>query len=113
VISDDVEELIVVKLGNPTTCPHGNPIPGAQPPDVELVPLSETLPGATIRLERVSEQLELNYDALVYLDSHGFIPGAEGTVQTVAPDQTRLVDLAGHTIAVGTALAEQLYVSLR
>ncbi len=31
VISDDVEERLVVLLGNPTTCPHGNPIPGVEP----------------------------------------------------------------------------------
>ncbi len=31
VISDDVEERLVVLLGNPTTCPHGNPIPGSIP----------------------------------------------------------------------------------
>ena len=29
VISDDVEARLVVLLDNPTTCPHGNPIPGA------------------------------------------------------------------------------------
>src|SRR5438067_3482184 len=29
VISDEVEQLLVVKLGNPATCPHGNPIPGS------------------------------------------------------------------------------------
>ena len=28
VISDEVEERLVVLLGNPATCPHGNPIPG-------------------------------------------------------------------------------------
>jgi len=29
VLSDDVEEAISKMLGNPTTCPHGNPIPGS------------------------------------------------------------------------------------
>ncbi|MBV8386159.1 MAG: metal-dependent transcriptional regulator, partial [Acidimicrobiia bacterium] len=29
VISDDVEAKLVTLLGNPSTCPHGNPIPGA------------------------------------------------------------------------------------
>ena len=28
VISDDVEERLVELLGDPATCPHGNPIPG-------------------------------------------------------------------------------------
>ena len=32
VISDDVEARLVVLLGNPSTCPHGNPIPGGPAP---------------------------------------------------------------------------------
>ena len=113
VISAEVEQLIVDKLDNPLTCPHGNPIPGAGAPDLPLVPLSETNAGDFIRLERVSEELEIDHEALVYLDRHGFIPGAVGTVSTVAPDQTRLVTVAGTTIAVGTSLAHNLYVSLQ
>src|SRR3954467_6437567 len=31
VISDEVEVLLVKLLDNPTTCPHGNPIPGTTP----------------------------------------------------------------------------------
>ncbi len=112
VISAEVEQLIVDKLDNPLTCPHGNPIPGAGAPELPLVPLSETNAGDSIRLERVSEELEIDHEALVYLDRHGFIPGAVGTVSTVAPDQTRLVTVAGMTIAVGTTLAHNLYVSL-
>lgn len=113
VISSEVEELIVAKLENPLTCPHGNPIPGAGALDMDLVPLSETHAGDAIRLERVSEQLEIDNEALVYLDKHGFVPGAEGTVSTVAPDQTRLVTLGGTTIVVGSALAGALYVTLK
>jgi DtxR family transcriptional regulator, iron-dependent repressor len=111
VISADVERLIIAKLENPHTCPHGNPIPGSGAPDLDLVPLSETQAGDAIRLERVSEELEIDHDALVYLDDHGFIPGAEGKVSTVAPDQTRLIQVDGETIAVGTALAANLFVT--
>lgn len=113
VISAEVEDLIVAKLENPLTCPHGNPIPGAGAPELDLVPLSETKAGDAIRLERVSEELEIDHDALVYLDRHGFIPGAKGTVATVAPDQTRLVTLDRATIAIGTALADSLFVTLK
>ena len=62
----------------------------------------------------MSEELEIDHDALVYLDDHGFVPGVEGMVSTVAPDQTRLVTISGdHTIAVGSAIASSLYVSLQ
>jgi DtxR family Mn-dependent transcriptional regulator len=114
VISAEVEELIRTKLDNPLTCPHGNPIPGAGAPEMDLVLLSETHAGDAIRLERVSEELEIDHDALVYLDDHGFVPGVKGLVSTVAPDQTRLVTIAGDTtIAVGSAIANSLYVSLQ
>ena len=110
VISADVEELIAAKLENPHTCPHGNPIPGAGAPDLDLVSLGETEAGDRVRLERVSEELEQDYDALVYLEGHSFIPGAEGVVSAVAPDGTRVVALGIRTIAVGPSLARHLSV---
>ncbi|MEW6477654.1 MAG: metal-dependent transcriptional regulator [Actinomycetota bacterium] len=109
-ISADVESLIDAKLENPQTCPHGNPIPGSGVLAEDLVPLSETQVGERLRLERVSEELEMDYDALVYLDRHGFIPGAEGVVSTVAPDRTRLLTVGDSTIAVGRELATKLYI---
>lgn len=113
VISSDVESLIVAKLDDPLTCPHGNPIPGMGAPAIDLLPLSEAEAGASIRLERVSEELEMDHEALVYLDQHGFIPGALGVVSTVAPDQTRVVTVGKQSIAVGMALASNLYVSVQ
>jgi DtxR family Mn-dependent transcriptional regulator len=40
VISDEVEERLIELLENPTTCPHGNPIPGAGAPRHDLHALS-------------------------------------------------------------------------
>jgi DtxR family Mn-dependent transcriptional regulator len=113
VISSDVEELIIAKLDGALTCPHGNPIPGMALSTIEVVPLSQTEKGQRIRLERVSEELEMDHEALLYLDQHGFIPGATGTVSTVAPDQTRVLDVGDSTIAIGLALAGSLYVSVQ
>src|SRR5579875_2844375 len=45
VISDEVEGLLVERLGHPTTCPHGNPIPGAGGDTVETVVLAELSQG--------------------------------------------------------------------
>jgi DtxR family Mn-dependent transcriptional regulator len=112
VISPEVEELMVARLGNPATCPHGNPIPGAGAPVLHLVPLSDTGVGDVFRLERVSEELELDHDALFYLDGHGFVPGVRGTVSVVAPDHTRLIALENTSLAVGPSLASGLFVTL-
>ncbi len=50
IISEPVEAAIVRVLGNPTTCPHGNPIPGADYHAPAAVPLSDV--GAGRRLHR-------------------------------------------------------------
>jgi DtxR family Mn-dependent transcriptional regulator len=111
VISDEVEELLVKLLGNPATCPHGNPIPGLPAERRDLSALSLCLPGDRVRLERVTEQVEVDQEALTYLAHHGFTPGASAEVKTKAPDGTLVLDLAGGSIAVGPLLAHQLYVA--
>ena len=111
VISDEVESRLVELLENPTTCPHGNPIPGAGPPRDDLLALAESEIGDRIRLERVTEQVEVDLDALIYLDDHGFIPGADAEVRSRAPDGTLTLELDQGSIALGPALATQLFVS--
>ena len=112
VISDDVEARLVVLLGDPSTCPHGNPIPGSAspPPPTGQVPLAEASTGSTVRLERISEQVELDMTALAYLDKHGFIPGATAVVSSRGPDGTLLLELDDATVAFGPDLSSRLYV---
>jgi DtxR family Mn-dependent transcriptional regulator len=112
VISDEVEARLVEILGHPTTCPHGNPIPGSgagMPREVVVLAMSRQ--GDHIRLERVTEHIEIDQDSLSYLSSHGFIPGTEATVASRAPDGTLTLDMGSSTIVLGPALAEQLFVT--
>ncbi len=113
VISDEVEERLVVLLGNPKTCPHGNPIPGCDnPPSSELQrPLADVAPGTTVRLERISEDVEIDMGSLVYLDEHGFTPGATATVSSRAPDGTLLLEVGDATVAFGSDLSRRLFVA--
>ncbi len=111
VMSDEVEARLVAIMDNPATCAHGNPIPGMKGPVLELCPLTEAEPGQKVWLRRVTEQVEVDFEALVYLDEHGFIPGAAAEVRSRAPDGTVTLDLdGGRSIALGPALASQLYV---
>ena len=114
VISDEVESRLVALLGNPTTCPHGNPIPGStwsRGPEVSMTTVEE---GTTVRLDRITEQIETDSAALAYLSANGLIPGRDVTVRSRAPDGTITLDVAdnGHsqTIAVGAAMCRQLFV---
>ncbi len=111
VISDEVEERLVELLEHPTTCPHGNPIPGTGPARVDLFSLSDSAPGDQIRLERVTEQVEIDMESLTYLSDNGFIPGVAARVRAKAPDGTLTLELASGTIALGPGLASQLYVA--
>jgi DtxR family Mn-dependent transcriptional regulator len=57
VISEDLEQLIAARLGNPTVDPHGDPIPSARF-EIEEHPtcsLDELGPGAAGRFVRVSD----------------------------------------------------------
>jgi DtxR family Mn-dependent transcriptional regulator len=114
VISDEVEERLVELLGNPTTCPHGNPIPGspgspAQP--ASQVSLADVEPGETVRLERITEEVELDMASLEYLDEHGLIPGRSARVRGRAPDGTLTLEVDGSTVALGPAICQQMFVA--
>jgi DtxR family Mn-dependent transcriptional regulator len=111
VISDDVEARLVTLLGNPSTCPHGNPIPGAEPPRRDLHVLTESKPGDRVRLERVTEQVEVDLDSLTFLDAHGFIPGAGAEVRSRDANGTLTLQLDDGTISIEPELASQLYVA--
>jgi DtxR family Mn-dependent transcriptional regulator len=111
VISDEVEERLVELLDHPTTCPHGNPIPGTGDARADLFALTDTSPGDTIRLERVTEMVEIDMDSLTYLSEHRFTPGVGATVRSKAPDGTLTLELEDGSIALGPALASQLFVA--
>lgn len=111
VISDEVEARLVEVLGHPTTCPHGNPIPGAGAvPDPGATVLADSRQGDQVVLQRVTEQVELDQESLAYLSAHGFVPGTEATVSSRAPDGTLILDLGARTIALGPTIASQLFV---
>jgi len=111
VISDEVEARLQILLDHPTTCPHGNPIPGAAHEKTELRPLADFLGGERVRLERVSERVEDDLASLKYLDDHNFRPGATAEVRLRAPDGTLTLAVGTQTLAVGHALAALLFVS--
>ncbi|HXQ18002.1 MAG TPA: metal-dependent transcriptional regulator [Acidimicrobiales bacterium] len=114
VISDDVEARLVILLGDPATCPHGNPIPGSTTAPSEEVqrPLAEVTPGTRVRLERISEEVEIDMRSLVYLDEHGFTPGATALVTSRAPDGTLVLEVGASTVAFGSELSRRLYVAV-
>ena len=107
VMSDDVEERLVELLGDPATCPHGNPIPGSANPvstTSTQVRLDDVENGQRVRFERMTEEIEQDGASLRYLNDVGFIPGTSATVTTKAPDGTCILDVEGETVALGSGV---------
>ena len=109
-ISDDVEAAMWAVMDDPKTCPHGNPIPGAgyKPPPMKAMALMD--PEESQRLERISEELELDADMMGYLDQSGLRPGAQVTLVARDPHGALTVDVDGKTVGVGVFAAERLFV---
>lgn len=80
-ISTDVEEKLVLLLGDPATCPHGNPIPGSKNAGraYTTTTLSQA-PAGGITVRRVSERLETDDEGLRLISAAHLLPGAEATV---------------------------------
>jgi DtxR family Mn-dependent transcriptional regulator len=97
VISDDVEARLVELLGDPATCPHGNPIPGSHSPvpPVPTRPLAEATKGERVQLMRISEEVELDFGSLTLLGEGGFIPGAVATIHSSDGDGNVTVRVEG------------------
>lgn len=92
-ISGAVEERVLSALHQPTTCPHGNPIPGAVPnartylSDIGAVRLLTTTPGDTYTIVCVSEVVEDEEGLISYLHDQGLTPGVRLTlVERPGPD---------------------------
>jgi DtxR family Mn-dependent transcriptional regulator len=112
VISDQVEERIVDLLDDPGTCVHGNPIPGSahRVDQGDLRPLHEMSSGDRVRLERLTEDLELDLDVMRFFESSGLMPGADIRVLSVAPDGTMTLEVQGDKVGLGAHLSDNLWV---
>jgi DtxR family Mn-dependent transcriptional regulator len=112
VISAAVEEKLIALLGNPTTCPHGNPIPGspAGPARSEQSLDLEEKPGL-VDIVRISESLEYDEGSMASLERVGAIPGKSATLRFTGA-QRELVTAQG-VLEVNDALAAQLFVAVR
>ena len=116
-ISGQVEEKLAEKLGNPETCPHGHPIPGARGARVHKregarlkppKPLSQLCVGDEAVIERVSEE---EPQLLQYLATLGLLPNASIRVREIAPFKgPMLVQVAGSQYALGQEVASKIMV---
>jgi DtxR family Mn-dependent transcriptional regulator len=81
---EDPLERLWLALGRPDRCPHGRPIDAAEARRTarDLIALSATQPGATVRVDRLEEG---NRERLQALDDAGIRPGSVLTDVEVHP----------------------------
>jgi DtxR family Mn-dependent transcriptional regulator len=95
-VSEVVEWRLYSVLGKPTTCPHGNPIPGHSKPVPNELRLASLKAGSKASVSRVSEVAEREAPMLLtYLQERGLTPGKELAVVEV--------DDIAHTIRIRAA----------
>jgi DtxR family Mn-dependent transcriptional regulator len=112
IISQPVEEAIVRVLGNPTTCPHGNPIPGADYEAPVSVPLAEVSVGDPFTVSRIPEELEFTPGLLEFLEDADVIPGRSGKITAASPDGTTTVEVNGRHIGIGAFASQRILVTV-
>jgi DtxR family Mn-dependent transcriptional regulator len=111
VISPAVEAALVRELGDPTTCPHGNPIPGSDYSEPVTVSLSEVPTGTTFVVSRIPEELEFTEGLLDFLEASHVVPGRAGRLTATSPDGTTTVEIDGNHIGVGAFASERILVT--
>lgn len=111
VISTPVEDALTRVLDDPTTCPHGNPIPGADyvAPDTRL--LHEVPVGDSFTISRIPEELEFEPGMLDFLEANSLRPGFTGVLTVLSPDGTATVEMEGKHVGVPAFASRRIMVT--
>jgi DtxR family Mn-dependent transcriptional regulator len=111
-ISDAVIDQIDASMGSPTTCPHGNVIPGRTAPYGVLVALADLEPGTQATVRRISEVAEHDAPALLsMLAQHHIHEGSDVTVieSDVGPLEVALT-VRGEPLTLSLEAAQLIWV---
>lgn len=104
-ISPKVEARLNALLESPTTCPHGNPIPGSgAEPLRDVVPVACAQPGDVFVVDRLAEEAEGDPVFLSYLQRHRVMPGQRLAATEVEP-AAGTIEFEGEQGSVTLALA--------
>jgi DtxR family Mn-dependent transcriptional regulator len=107
-VADKLHEL----MGKPTTCPHGNPIPGVAAPRRAERPLATMQPGQSAPLRRVSEVAEHDApDLLSFLAENHFTLG--GRIEMLEASRgagTVTIHVNGHRVSMSREVAGKIWV---
>ncbi|WP_445340560.1 metal-dependent transcriptional regulator [Bifidobacterium sp. ESL0820] len=111
-VSDKMVDRIDEYLGHPTADPHGDAIPSADgdlpPMPTTIRPLSDVADGATVRVQRVSDE---DPQILRTLSDHNIRPGCLVKIGTRQTNDGFVVSLAGLCFNSEVSLKDPLVLS--
>jgi DtxR family Mn-dependent transcriptional regulator len=111
-ISPLVENKLYQCLGQPDTCPHGNPIPkGKTIPLPRGVPLETVSQGNRVEVTRISEEANYIPDLMGFFQERKIFPGKTFYIKEVA-SHIGTITLAGESgeISLGIKAATTIWV---
>ncbi len=110
-ISPYLADKIDERLGHPTTCPFGHPIPGSgYSSGSNATPLSQMPPGSTAIIDRVPDQ---DQELLQYFVENGLMPGQRVEVVEAAPYRGVVrLECYGAEVVVSYEVAERIWAAL-
>jgi DtxR family transcriptional regulator, Mn-dependent transcriptional regulator len=108
VISDRVEAKLLEFLGNPTTSPYGNPIPGAASDGHEPVSLADAAEGA-VTIRYFSEHLQGDHELIQQLDARRMWSGT--TVEVARGPGTVTLERDGAQVRLDADDAKLVFVT--
>lgn len=109
VMTPNIEARLLETLGNPTTCPHGNPIPGLGALAPDEFPLDAAHTGDRLEIQRITEEAEEDPRLMKYLQEHGVKPGARVTVREATTfNATVVLDGPQGQVSLGFGVAAKL-----
>jgi DtxR family Mn-dependent transcriptional regulator len=111
VISERLAASIEKVLGEPKTCPHGNPIPSenGSMPSSEDQPLAQLEKGDSATVSRIPDP---NAELLRYLTTLGMFPGVRVHIEEKAPFKgPMLVKVGSSSYPLSLDVASVIYVS--
>lgn len=112
-VSDVVESRLWESLGRPTSCPHGNPIPGYAQVNPDEARLSGLQPGEAALVSRISEVAEREAPMLLrYLLERRLVPGTRLEVLEVDPvGRTLRLRVARREVTLSHETAAKIWVA--
>ena len=110
-LSSETADRVAEMVDDPSTCPHGNPMPGSEPLALDYVPLLEAEAGVTYAMARIHEEIERNAELMAFLEHQCLVPGAEMVIKKIlAFNETVVLESNGQETVLGLNIARRIWV---